>query len=154
MIGQSIFQNGARVALLLCVVVLVPACDHTEHEHVHDAEHAAALRLNDGQRWPADESTVEGLHRMQRIIADAAPGPTDLDGYRRLGAELQQEHDTVIRECTMQGPAHDVLHVFLADVSPTIAELQAGDEQAARMAAQRLPGLLSAFDEYFEPEAR
>ena len=68
-----------------------------------------------------------------------------------LGATLQGDIDDLIAGCTMAGPSHDQLHVFLMAFIPevqvlsTTSDLDAGAENVAR-----LKGLMASYGEHFE----
>lgn len=123
----------------------------TSGEHSHAMNHSG-LDLNEGKRWAADRSTREGIHRMQRIVEQSggSPGSGEVQALRKMHAELQGELKQVIEKCEMEGRPHEMLHVYLNELTPHIQSLQHEDPEVAQQAARKLPEVLARFDNYFE----
>lgn len=143
----------------LCVAIF--ACDHhdADHGHDHDSgqehEHETAtktgnLSLDAGRKWASDASTRAGMRRMQEIAQGASVQTGGPDANSALANELETELARLVRECTMQGPAHQMLHIYLVRVTETIEGLKSDDEAKAQTNRQRLKPLLNEFDEFFE----
>lgn len=69
------------------------------------------IRLNDGKKWEANLETTQGVESMLELLKTS--DPKSVEDYHHLAADLNDEKDFVVRECTMEGPSHDNLHVFL-----------------------------------------
>jgi hypothetical protein len=88
--------------------------DHKEMAH---ESHAAAnvwmneIQLNDGSKWIANTETNEGVDAMLEMVKTSAP--KTVDDYHALATKLNEEKNFVVKKCTMEGPSHDNLHVFL-----------------------------------------
>lgn len=80
------------------------------------------IQLNNGQQWQANTETTEGILKMTELIEKSKP--SNPEDFRRLGNELNEEKNLVIKRCTMKGPSHDNLHIFLQPLIGKIGELQ------------------------------
>jgi len=123
-----------------------------EHGHGHQQHASAAaesgLSLNQGERWEMDAHTRAMLVKMEEAFF-AADHSTQA-GLNAAGAELKGQLGELISGCTMQGSAHDQLHLFLTDYMPTIDRLaEAADYESARAAAIELKGQLETYKHYF-----
>ena len=154
--------------LALPFSVALAACDgsHTEHDDDHshgdahsapaDAPHAAPhaaealeLSLNDGARWKMDEHTRGVFAETRTTLAGTAPA--SLDEAHALGETLDTQLNRLISGCTMDGAAHDELHVFLTAWMPAVAALKASpDLPAASATVTQLQGMVAAYDKAFE----
>ncbi|MEQ9365034.1 MAG: hypothetical protein RIF32_12355 [Leptospirales bacterium] len=145
--------------LIFCATLF--ACDHhDEHDHSAGLEHShghevasdssPALRLDAGRKWSSDASTRAGMRRMQEIGRAALADSTDSESKARLAKQLEAELARVVRECTMQGPSHQMLHLYLARLTDVIAALRNADPAIARDAFERLNPTLQQFDSFFE----
>lgn len=91
-----------------------PMGDHKEMGH---ETHAGAnvwmneIQLNDGSKWEANPETNEGVDAMLEMVKTS--NPKTVDDYHALATKLNEEKNFVVKKCTMEGPSHDNLHVFL-----------------------------------------
>lgn len=134
----------------------------TVHEHVEDATHEVhehdvfaldnswvnEIELDNGEKWDANIETTEGVNNMLAYIDEIAP--TTVAEYHELASKLNEEKNFVIKECTMEGPSHDNLHVFLHPLIDKIAAL--GKVSTADQGAdvtKTIVDNLEAYTEYF-----
>lgn len=147
---------GALVSLAL---VAATGCDSDRTEHgattvVHEdpatpSPELPRLRLNDGARWQVDASTRAIAARLHAAVDDATL--TSPDDARALGADLQSHLGELIAGCTMTGPGHDQLHVFLVGFMPVADRLaQRADLDEARGDLALLRRALADYDRHFE----
>ncbi len=109
-----------------------------EHAHpTHDAEPAAAT----DEVYALDEHTRTSLAALGALLT-AGPETDDVAGHQALGAALDVELKGLIRGCTMEGPAHDRLHVWLMEFMPKVRGMQEGDDLAALQALRNEAGAL------------
>ena len=143
---------------------LVSGCG-SHGDHADHADHAAAspqpdahehgeavveLALNDGEKWQVDDHTRGAASRLTEIVEVTAPIDS-VDDARVLGSAIDAEIATLIQGCTMTGPAHDQLHVFLVEVFPRVEELKtAEDLDGLRQVQTEMGALLDAYDRHFE----
>ena len=81
------------------------------------------ISSNDGQKWKMDEHTRASFAKMDALflgIAHAEP-----ESLMQAARQLQDEINELTRGCTMIGPAHDELHVYLRGYIPAVARLAA-----------------------------
>lgn len=78
------------------------------------------IALDNGAKWVANLETNEGVDKMLGMIKQS--DPKTVEDYHDLAAKLNEEKNYVVKECTMTGPSHDNLHVFL---HPLIEKIEA-----------------------------
>ena len=78
------------------------------------------IKLNNGSKWEANLETTQGVDKMLGLIK--INDPKTVEDYQDLASKLNDEKILVIKECTMKGPSHDNLHVFL---QPLIEKIDA-----------------------------
>lgn len=128
------------------------ASDPETQEQVHEHEHTAELVLNNGEKWKADAATNENVADLQNMVQQFYAGQhTNLPDYQVLNRDLQKGLDKMIRECKMQGPDHDALHLWLEPLLKDVNELKdAGDIATAEKLFHAIDEKLRAYTGYFE----
>ena len=131
------------MALTLTALLCLSACHHDPAHSDHDADHEShgseaqpseeasheghdgemQLTLNDGTKWTVDDHTQASAERLAKLAAEA-PAIDSQDAARALGKVLDEELDVLVKGCTMTGPAHDQLHVFLTAFIPQVEKLK------------------------------
>lgn len=106
------------------------------------------IQLNAGEMWKANRETTEGILEMSHIVEKTdASSPEE---YRSLGNELNEEKNLVIKRCTMKGPPHDNLHIYLQPLMAQIAELQeVTSAERGKQLVSEIKAHLSAYHSYF-----
>ena len=133
-----------------------PTEDHAAHaaapaeaHAAHAAPAALALALDDGAKWSMDEHTRTSSAALRAHLGEATP--ESVEALTALGATLQGDIDGLISGCTMSGPSHDQLHVFLMAFIPEVQALSATTEVGAGLeTVERLKGLMASYGEHFE----
>lgn len=100
----------------------------TEAVHEHHGEEMTAInndwvneiKLDNGERWDANIETNEGVEKMQSLIQTSEK--QSVEDYHALATDLNETKNFVVKKCTMEGPSHDNLHVFL---HPLIEKIEA-----------------------------
>lgn len=134
------------LAACLAGSLWIVACDH---EAGHSLHSPGDLQLDHGRKWTADESTRRSAAGM--IEAVSRDPEATRAAYRALGAELARRNREMIEGCTMQGPAHENLHVFLGSYMAAIASLEnAGSLGDGRHALVEVREQLALYQEHFE----
>ncbi len=95
-----------------------------------------------GRKWRADSSTLAGIRRMQSRVDTFAQG-SDVAELQRA---LQEDFDLLLRQCTMQGEAHDRLHQYLLPLRDRIGALKEGARDGA---VPELKQYLAKYWDYF-----
>ncbi len=83
------------------------------------------IALNRGVKWQANIETTNGVSAMLSLINESKVSTSD--DYKKLGDTLNNVKNTVVKECTMKGPSHDNLHVWLHPLIKKIEMLQKTD---------------------------
>lgn len=80
------------------------------------------IETDTGAKWEANAETTEGVENMLTLINETETNT--LEAYHTLGSKLNDEKNYIIKECTMEGPSHDNLHVFLHPLIDKVDALQ------------------------------
>jgi hypothetical protein len=107
------------------------------------ADPLATLKLDAGKKWRTDDHT----RRHIALMATEVRRPTS-DGS--IGIRLREQLSALTAGCTMQGPAHDALHVYLSALASQIEAMQQTNPSAAQRAHEHAAVILGRFDDYFE----
>ncbi|SRX55145.1 hypothetical protein [Aequorivita sp. CIP111184] len=78
------------------------------------------IKLDNGSKWQANLETTEGVNKMLSLIK--ASDLKTVEDYHALASKLNEDKNVVIKKCTMEGPSHDNLHIFL---HPLIEKIEA-----------------------------
>jgi len=124
------------------------AGDTLKREHHHEAEGAEEqlmLTLNNGAKWAANKETTNGVMTMQQLVNEQLQ--QSAPDIHLIAAELDEQFNLIIKQCTMQGEAHEQLHHFLLPLRDRITCLKEnGDKQQVK----EIKGLLEEYPKYFE----
>lgn len=91
-----------------------PLSNHEEmaaETHSTDNAWVNEIKLDNGNKWEANPETNEGVDTMLEMVKTS--NPKTVDDYHALATKLNEEKNFVVKKCTMEGPSHDNLHVFL-----------------------------------------
>jgi PBP1b-binding outer membrane lipoprotein LpoB len=94
----------------------VEAVSHENHE-THQANAVINnnwmndIQMDNGSKWLANIETTEGVNDMLKLISESKT--ETVKDYLSFANKLNNRKNTVVKECTMTGPSHDNLHVFL-----------------------------------------
>lgn len=109
------------------------------------------LYLNEGEKWEVNVKTHNGILHFESILEEAnkADEATSTD----LGALLQNQMNTIFKECTMEGEGHDQLHEVLLPIIREIRTLQKDSlNQQQAKSLQEIAKHLSDYHNYFKVE--
>lgn len=106
------------------------------------------IELDRGSKWIANKGTTAGVNKMSAIIENSTP--STVNEYKELGDSLISEINILIAECTMKGPSHDNLHIFLEPLVIKAAQLEQtfSEEEGARLTSE-IDQHLRAYHKYF-----
>lgn len=108
------------------------------------------LSLNGGAKWQVDEHTRSVSLQMTALLNEAGP-ISSVEDARALGSAFDESLNTLIQGCTMTGPAHDELHVFLLELFPRVSTLSSStDPVELRKTQQDVELLFAAYGRHFE----
>jgi len=139
--------------LLVAAAFAFAACGHDDNHPVNDHAHGgtagATLKLNDGKKWQADRHTNEAMAGIAKALAEQPTATTD--DLNALGKDLKTRVDALLQGCTMTGPEHEQLHVFLGEFIPAVQQLaDETDDGKAKDAHQRVRHLVEEYSGYFQ----
>ena len=140
-----------KMIVLLSLLGITLGCGYGDGgEKVADELPIAALGLNDGAKWSVDAHTRDAFTRMGALVA-AGPSEESSGSYQSFGGVLHGEAQELIGGCRLTGPAHDELHVLLAELLPRIAVLRAGAELAeSRTVHGEIRRIFAEYETFFE----
>jgi len=148
------------ICLLLAALCLISCGDKNAETDNEQAEHAApadaahtkataddGLVLNDGKKWQMDDHTRASFAKMAASFVNADAAAMGPDGLKQAGDNLKEDLNGLIQGCTMSGPDHDQLHVYLMAYIPAVTALQASGSIAD---ARQVQHYLAIYGDYFE----
>ncbi len=107
------------------------------------------LKLNQGEKWVANNETQIGVFKMDSIIK--AFKTDGKDDYLNLGKDLSKQTSFIIKSCNMTGEAHDQLHVVLVPMLDEISTLKEASNSAdSKSALTELEALVDAYFSHFK----
>lgn len=132
------------------------AIEHSSDENMHDDHshhsHNEELTLNNGEKWQVDESTRHYAIVLNNIV-DVYEKESDksLNMQHQLADNMLEELNKLIKGCTMDGPDHDALHLWLEPVIDVTKELkQSTNEAEAKDVSIALFENVRKFNKFFE----
>lgn len=147
-------KSALTVLCLLCSLLLLVSCggedkkaDQTDGDVHAAASFADGLTLNNGKKWQLDDHSRTTLAAMAASCRAAQPTELDKAARQKFAGELKQEIDSLLRDCTMSGPDHEALHVFLGGYIPAVSALA---EWGRFEDAQEVQYYLEISSTYFE----
>lgn len=87
-----------------------PDTTETKDHAVHEKE---TVNLEQGAKWKIDAATKTNFESIKALLS--VEKPANNEGYQQLSSNLKTQTDKMIKECRMEGPDHDALHVWLTD---------------------------------------
>lgn len=118
-----------------------------QKETVHSEK--ALLDLDNGNPWPANSETTQGLNNMIEIT-NAFSDLDNLEAYQGLSDTLNAEFNLILKKCTMKGEAHNQLHSYLFPMKKKFKDLTAGNIDDSKSAFEGLKAHLSEYNTYFK----
>lgn len=121
------------------------AQEEGEHDH---SNLPTALALNNGNKWTINQEMKPFLDKSVAVLKDFTNAKrTD---FNQLGNDLSEITNQLIKSCTMKGPDHDMLHVWL---EPHLKLIKSLKEVQAKEEAEKIIGELNlsfeTFNKYF-----
>ena len=137
------------------------AHDHAAVKQGADHDHAASTgntletgvpELNNGAKWQADASTNENVANLKSIInnfkTNADPAVED---YHAFQASFTDGISKMVKECKMQGPDHDALHVWLEPLMKDNKEMkEQTNKDALASTFNTINERVNIYPQYFE----
>ncbi|SFN66190.1 hypothetical protein SAMN04487989_102297 [Bizionia echini] len=131
-----------------------PAETYNNHD-IHEASGVYAnawvseIQIDNGEKWQADATTNEGVQKLQNTINTQTA--STLDDYHKLAEQLNDDKNFVVKNCTMKGPSHDNLHIWLHPLIEKIdALLKTEDVDDAEKITVSIKENINAYNTYFQ----
>ena len=155
-------QQKSRLFLSGIMLCFLFACNrHGADSHTPSVKAAipeqvqpvsTSLLLHDGAKWKSDSITRKNVNLMAEIIDQFNKGSDkSKSAHRKAGEKLKKAVNTLISECRMSGPEHEILHKWL---EPMIEQLSGVPEISDKEDIDRfwlaLLEQVNLFSEYFE----
>lgn len=147
-----------KIIFTLLSSALLIACNHGSqpkdlqqfeaNEHVVDT----TLTLNNGAKWKADSITNHNVVNLKTIADNfrIKAFPT-IGEYQLLSVDLSNGLNTMIQQCKMTGPDHEVLHHWLEPILNDTKELKnVKDTASGRIVFRSLDKRIDSYKTYFE----
>lgn len=103
------------------------------------------LGLNNGEKWPVNPEMMVHVAASDSLVRNFDPATAD--SHALLAAELEENKNRLISACTMKGPAHDALHLWLMPYIGDIDQLAEAETEAEK--EQALADLQQSFDSFY-----
>ncbi|MBS1550004.1 MAG: hypothetical protein JSS94_09110 [Bacteroidetes bacterium] len=154
-----------KLFLLAGIFLVFSSCNNSSnpndgrevvHHTVSDNEHqvrsdSSELALNNGAKWQTDASTrthAQALNKLSEEFEKASKN--GLDTYHAFADKAQNELQELINGCTMKGPDHDALHLWLEPVLADVKNLKNSDNtNEAEIAVNSFFSNVKKFNQFF-----
>lgn len=106
--------------------------------------------LNDGKKWQMDEHTRTSIKNLDNLL-NSQDVIKSVEGFNQFGKKMDDELILLIRSCTMDGKAHDQLHIFLGYFYPLVQSLKKASEiSSAEKIVSEMKELFVQYHKYFK----
>jgi hypothetical protein len=154
--GRS--ERGGVMKLIIIAIFLASLTSMCGHERDLETDHKEVIQqeqtlaLNGTERWKADEPTNWHMVQLQGMLEEFGLQAENKSAaaYNDLGACMQAELQELFKNCRMQGPAHDMLHLYLVPLVEDVNVLAEKDEYQSGQALARVSTRLKVYNQYFE----
>ena len=118
-------------------------------DHMHDAnENVSTVFLNNGEKWPANPETTQGIRNMEAHI-NTFMTQSKVEDCLPLRAKMEEEFNMIIQKCTMEGEAHTQLHNYLIPIAEMINKWDTRDIELCIDTVNELKKHLNDYNKYF-----
>ncbi len=143
-----------RILLISAALLVLASCTEPSKEvkqeiEVTEVEKPAApeVQLNNGERWMANQATVDGIENLSVMVSQFDPS---VQSYDTLQSNLRDEFGLIFKNCTMKGEAHEQLHNYLLPLMELFGKLTLEGREDT---LEEIKMHLARFDTYFVVEA-
>ncbi|MFD2550849.1 hypothetical protein ACFSQP_03365 [Bizionia sediminis] len=124
--------------------------DEQNHDNspIYTNNWTTEIQLNNGEKWEADATTNNGAQQLENAINSMQPN--SIKEYHELAKELNEVKNFLVKNCSMTGPAHDNLHIWLHPLIDKINALLIVDNlDDAKKLEQAITVNIEAYTQYF-----
>ena len=129
----------------------VGALAASQHAHESDASQGLELTLDQGRKWPTDETLRASMRRIRQDVTVSMPaieaGRFSQAEYAALADLLESRVDHIVANCALPPEADMQLHILLAGMIEGIDGMKHDPEPAA---AHQVMRALDAYGRHFE----
>jgi hypothetical protein len=150
-------MNFMKKILLILVISVLVACNSDSvkkqpTDTTHQQHDSAELTLDNGSKWKADSITNHNIVNLKTMADNFRIKPfPNVNEYHLLGNDLSNGLNTMIQQCKMTGPGHEVLHHWLEPILNETKELKnVNDTASGRAIFQTLDKHIDTYHTYFE----
>jgi len=152
------------IIIILFIATVFASCKNTEKQNevespkevVQEQESdllstawMSEIKLHGNSKWDANIETTEGVVKMQELLKTQTT--SSIEDYHLLANKLNEVKNKVVKECTMKGPSHDNLHIWLYPLIEKVKALsQTNDIEEAAKIRQSIIENVAAYDTYFQ----
>ena len=150
--GELIMYNKSAYFAFILILSILFACKEKQNTQQKMEIEKTTIKfvLNDGKKWQMDEHTRNAIKNLDSILKTQEP-INSIEESKLLGEKLDEELILLIRGCTMEGPDHDQLHIFLGYFYPKIQDLKIETNlEISKNNIAELDKLLVEYNKYFE----
>ena len=123
----------------------------SQHAHETDASRAFELTLDQGRKWPTDDTLRTSMRRIRQDVTASMPdieaGRFSHAEYAALADLLESRVDHIVANCALPPEADMQLHILLADMIGSIDGMKHDPEPAA---AHQVMQALDAYGRHFD----
>ncbi len=145
------------ISLILVSLFLISCSEQNHEAHQQESQHnehsitsndtLTEMGLNHDQKWMMDKHTRISFSEMATSFFTVDHSTMNNNDWKKMGANLQTDIDTLIQGCTMTEEAHDQLHIFLTGYIPAVTALaEKGQLEDAKKVAHYLKG----YEQFFQ----
>lgn len=140
-------------SLFAAVLLNAGAALAQNHQHSHDHENPAQLTLDDGKKWPTDNSLRQSMNRIRNALEAKLPdihsGKATAKQYRALTQKVNGQIAFIMKNCKLEPKVDAMLHLVLADIIAG-AEVMAQGSSEAHKGAEKIAQALGNYGAYFD----
>ena len=136
----------------LLVIQMYSGCKEKQQSVQTNASEKTIIKFvsNDGKKWQMDEHTRTAIKNLDTLLK-SKENIKALADYNLLAEKLDEELLSLIQGCTMEGPDHDQLHIFLGYFYPTVQNLKKQTNiESSENTIKEMETLITEYHKYFE----
>lgn len=126
-----------------------------DHAHEHGGHSTASLTLNNGQKWPTDVPSRQGMASIKAALLPQLHAIHEnrlkVAQYRALAKRTNTEISYLVSNCKLAPEADAQFHLIIADLGTAVEAMAGNDKKLSRQeGALLLQHALEAYGEFFD----
>ena len=142
-----------KTILLVIIGVVAISCNTKVKDEKNVAvatetrEHSEGktIQLNDGKKWKVDDEMMVHIRNMEKEVVSLDKEKPE--NYKVAAGNLKKNLDLLTSNCTMNGQAHDELHIWLL---PFIELVEDFSKDKSNENLAKIQESFTTFNQYFE----